>query len=42
MLAISCRIVRGRVVLDVEGQPPRIMGRVVRCPCCGYLVFAEA
>ncbi len=41
-LDLRVRLVRGRVVLDVEGSPPVVLGRLVLCPCCGERSFVEA
>jgi hypothetical protein len=32
---ISARVIAGRLVLEVSGEPPTILFRVVTCPCCG-------
>lgn len=31
----KARVAQGRIVLEVEGEPPRVVARVVVCPCCG-------
>lgn len=42
VLRFKVRLVRDRVVVDF-GDVPQILGRVVRCPCCGCAVdFREA
>jgi hypothetical protein len=33
--SFRARVVMGRIVLEVDGQPPLVIARVVQCPCCG-------
>jgi hypothetical protein len=42
-LKIRARVIAGRVVLEVDDEPPTILGRVISCPCCGApAAFVEA
>lgn len=41
-LRFKVRLVRDRLVVDF-GDVPQVIGRIVRCPCCGHAVnFLEA
>jgi hypothetical protein len=41
VLRFGWRVIRDRVVLVLDGQPPRVVGRIVRCPCCGEAAAFE-
>jgi ribosomal protein S27E len=42
--SLKVRVVRGRIVVEVDGEPPAIVARIVTCPNCGHgaYVFPEA